>query len=332
MSKLQKLFDIDINKLKPVYLIYGQDRFLLNRLKEDFISRFVDEQVGGFNYTYLEETEDFVVRLKKMVNTPPVFSDKRFIIASTTNFFSKKNPGDQVLIKLLENFPPTAILLILLEGKVDNRLKVVESVKKVGQLESVVAPKFRQLDQWIKDEFKKRGKVIDGQAIKLLEEMFSNNLAILNSEIEKIITYTCPQGEITVQEVKEIMARDRYLEDNVIFSLTDALINRQQGKALLLLNQMLASGVVALTILGTITWQLKLLMSVKDLKEAGHDPATIARMLKSHQYPVKKSYQVSDLYAQEELELMLERFFQANLNIVSGKYEAGRALEMAILG
>ena len=332
MSSLKKILNSSLNQLKPVYIISSDDRYILSSFKEKFIDKFIDESIRGFNFTYLEETEDFPVVLKNQANTPPMAAEKRFIIARTGNYFSSKQSREELLISLFNNFPETTILLILVDGKVNNRLKVVNEAKDIGEVINITAPKYKDLDKWIMSEFKKRGKSIDKTSVNFLEQMFNNNLQCLESEVEKISLYKVEESRITLEDILQIVSKDRLIEDTLIFSLTDAIMSRQTGEAVKILKQMIYGGAAPLVILGTMVWQIRLLLSVKVLKEQGNSIGYIAKKLKSHQYPVKKCYGYSNNFSERELEEMLERFLETNNNIVIGRYDPELALELAVIG
>lgn len=332
MSVLEKILNNSINKLKPVYLIYGEENYILNDFKERFIAKFITHKVSDFDYTFIGGTENFAATLKNKANTPPFMGKKRYIIARTGDFFLMKQEGDTLLINLFNNFPETTILFILVEGRIKKNLKVVRELKKIGEILEITAPRFADLDNWIINEFSKRGKVVDKQGIRLLEQTFSNNLHMLESEIEKISLYIKDSQKIELDDIKVIISKDRVVEDNLIFSLTEALVSDKTDEAILILNELLQNGGIPLKILGTIVWQIKLLLSVKELKKKGRSIHDISSRLKVHQYPIKKSYGKTDNFTEEELEIMLERFLEANFNIVSGKYQPVMALEKAIIG
>lgn len=332
MEKLKKILNTKKDKLKPVYLIYGEEEYLLDKFKNKFIKKFIGENQRDFNLTFIEENKNFFIDIKKSVNTLPVGIEKRYVVARCEEHFTGKMTDDQIMIDLLQKFPETAILLIIVKGKIDGRIKVNKELRQIGEIIELKPPRYNDLDQWIKNEFKKRGKKIDNKSVKLLENMFNNKLQRLDSEIEKIVTYNYEQDLIQYNDIKNIVSKDRLLEDNVIFSFVDALSERKKGKALIILNEMIASGELPLKILGNIIWQLKMLIQVKDLKMKGKNPKKIAGVLKQHPYPVKKSYSRSDNFTSEELEIILERFLEANLEIVTGKYNNKKmALEMALL-
>lgn len=328
----KKILDKRIDQLKPVYLLYSEEKYLLDEFVDEFINKFIDDGIKDFNFNYIDdEEENFVNILKSQVNTLPVMADKRFIIVKSENFFKKKTSQDNQLIKLFNNFPDTTILLILIEGKIDKRLKIIKSIKKTGEVVEINPLKYKDLDDWIKIQFKSKGKKVDKTVIETLKKMFNNELQLLESEIEKIITFNYEKEFINVSDVLDIISKDRLINDEEIFSFTDALIGKEKGKALKILNEMIEDGAVPFMILGTIVWQLNLLLSVKELKKKGLNPDQIAKVIKKHPYPVKKSYRQSDNFTLEEIELLMEKFLKANYDIVTGKYNEKMALEMAIL-
>ncbi|MEJ6951120.1 DNA polymerase III subunit delta [Natronospora cellulosivora (SeqCode)] len=331
MDNLSKILKMNLDQLKSLYIVSSSNRFLLNSFKEKFIDKFVDESIKDFNYTYLEDGENFAYSLKNQANTPPIMSEKRFIVARTKDYFVNKQEKDNVLLSLFNNFPDTTIMLILVDGKMDGRLKISSVAKKNGEIIKVTAPKFADLNKWIVAEFKKRNKKVDGRSVKYLEQMFNNDLQVLGSEIEKISLYKVNEENIYLEDIIEIISKDRLIEDDMIFKLTDALLSKNIRIAIIILKEIIKDGGIPLRILATMIWQIKLLLQVKVLKKQGNSIQQIARILKRHQYPIKKCYQISDNFTEKELELILERFLEANLNIVTGKYEGELALELAII-
>ncbi|MFW6389681.1 MAG: DNA polymerase III subunit delta [Halanaerobiales bacterium] len=329
MADVKSILNKTKDKLDSIYLIHAGN-LIMDRFKENFIEKFIDED-NDFNYTYLNQEEDFAVKLKNYVNTPPFMADKRYIITKVDDYFSNKYENHKLLIQMFNNFPETTILIILSKRKINKKLKVVEALKKNGTIIEEALPKYRELDNWIRQEFEKRGKKIKYQGLKLLEQMFNNNLQQLENEIKKICLYKNNLVQITYNDIIAVISKDRLVEDNLIFSLTDAIMAEDKGKAIELLRDIIEDGVFPLRILATIIWQLRLLLSVKSLKDEGKTVKEIAHSLKVHQYPVKKCYKKSNNFTEEEIELMLENFFEANVSIITGKCNPDMALELAII-
>lgn len=163
-------------------------------------------------------------------------------------------------------------------------------------------------------------------SVKFLEEMFSNNLQRLESEIEKISIYNYDKDIIDINSIISIVSRDRLYEDSLVFQLTDAIMSGEKGKAVRILRTMLDGGAVPLRILSTMARQIRLLLSVRVLKEKGKSIEEIARELETHQYPVKKCYQYCNRFSERELEGILAKFWRLTGTLLQGVLFLNRPL------
>ncbi|MFW5996210.1 MAG: DNA polymerase III subunit delta [Halanaerobiaceae bacterium] len=332
MNEVDKIINKEKSNLAGIYLVHSEESYLLDEFKNKFLKEFVPEDIRGFNLTFLDDGQLSAGRLKNAVSTLPVMADRRYVVVKTGEYFTGKSPEDERLSKLFKNFPSGAVLLILVEGKIDGRLSINKTVKKKGKVFQLQSPRNRELDTWIKQKFAAEGKNVEPRGVKLLEEMFNNKLQRLDSEISKIVTYCGEIKTISYEDIREVISRDRLLEENIIFDFTDALGEKRPDKALEILREMVKVGEEPFRILGNIVWQLKLLLQVKDLKDRGQSPKQIASRLGMHPYPVKKTYGRCANFSQAELERILERFLQANLEMTTGKYDEKQVpLEMAIM-
>lgn len=64
MKRLDNILGLALEKLKPLYIVASEDRYILSEFKDKFVENYVDENIRDFNYTYLEDSEDFPVLLK----------------------------------------------------------------------------------------------------------------------------------------------------------------------------------------------------------------------------------------------------------------------------
>ena len=333
MSQKMKILNKNLKELESIHLIYSNEKYLLEEFRKKFENEFISEDIRDFNLNYLDDDKsNFVQSLASKSKTLPTFAEKRFIIANCKNYFLNKSSEDNKLTRLFNDFPTKTILLLLVNGEVDKRLKVNKAVKNNGVILKLNPPKYQNLDNWIRKKFQEKGKSVDKAGINLLEEMFSNNLQLLENEIEKIVSCFLKKKSITKKDIRKIISRDSSLKENVIFSLTDALSERNKEKAVTLFNEMIVNGENPLMILSMIKRQIRLLIQVKELKNKGYKHKKIASILKEHPYPIKKCFYQVDNFQAEELDILLERFLEANLDILTGKYKEKKvAIEMAIL-
>lgn len=327
-----KKFIAKEKKLDKLYYIYAENSYLRNKFKEEFLAKFVPEEIRGFNLTFINPGEDYLKRLSAAVQTPPMGAKKRFIISNFDQGENLKRNDKKELLKIFKNLDQTVTLVFLAANKVDKRRKFYLTLKKIANYQEFKTPRYRDLEQWIIKRFQKHGKKIDKRGIKMLENMFSNKLEILNSEIEKIITRYPDQKQISYRELKKIISREKFIEDEEIFNFLDLIGDKKTDQALLSLKEMLKRGVYPLYLIIMLKNQVELLMQVKFYNQYLHNNKEIAKKINQHPYPVKKAMKRSRNFSQKELENILEEILRANYHFLTGFYpNQNTALEMIII-
>lgn len=319
-------------KAKKVYYIYAENSYLRNKFKEDFIAKFVPQEIRDFNLSYVNPGDEYIKRLKNAVQTPSMGAEKRFIISNFEDGDSLNKSEKDKLLDILKNINQSSTLVLLTANKVDKRKKFYLTLNKIVEYKEFDTPRYRDLDKWIVSNFKKHGKKIDKKGLKMLENMFSNKLEILNSEIEKIVTRYPEKKKISYYDLKNIISREKFIEDEEIFRFLDLIGDKKTAQALLTLKEMLNKGVYPLYLLTMLKNQIELLMQVKFYSQYTHNNKKIASKLNKHPYPVKKAMQRSKNFSQKELEKILEEILRANYHFLTGYYpDQNTALEMIII-
>ncbi|MGM0602121.1 MAG: DNA polymerase III subunit delta [Bacillota bacterium] len=322
----------DSEKLKKIYYVESEDDFLRDEFKNEFINKFIPEEIRGFNLSYVRSGERYIARLKNTLNTPPAGSERRFVISEFDDGFDFNKEEKEKLGEIISIIPESSVFLLLNSDSIDKRKKLYKKIKKSGSYYNLQTPKYRELDRWIKEQFKANNKTIDSQAVKILEDMFNNQLDILKSEIEKIITRFPERQKIKFSDVREIISRDRLIEDREIFSFLDLIGEKRTSEALISLKDMINKGAYPLYLLTMLANHIRLLMEVKFYSRYTSNHKKIAEKLSKHPYPVKKALQRSKNFTQHELENILEEVLQANYNFVTGYYpDQNMALEMIVM-
>lgn len=319
-------------EVKNLYFIAAENSYLRAEFKERFLEKFVPVASRDFNLSLVKPGDNYLKRLKSAINTPPMGAASRFIISeiNLTDELNKNELAD--LTELISKIASDSILVFISETTPDKRRKFYQLIKKSGCYQEFKTPRYRDLDQWIKKQFNQAGKKLDQQSLKVLENMFSNRLEILASEIEKIITCYPEKDFLNYQDLKKIISREKFIEDEEIFTFLDLIGEKKTDKALLSLKEMLGKGVYPLYLLTMLKNQVELLMQVKYYSNFTHDNKKIAKELNKHPYPVKKALQRSKNFTQFELEKLLAEILKANYNFLTGYYpEQNMALEMIIL-
>ncbi len=84
VEELEK--DLKQGKLHGIYLLYGEERFLLESSLKN-IKKIFGEQIAGINYIFIDDTN--LNGIISDIETPAFGYEKKLIIARNTGLFKK---------------------------------------------------------------------------------------------------------------------------------------------------------------------------------------------------------------------------------------------------
>lgn len=182
--------------LYPLYLFYGEERFLLeNDVKK--IKKKFGELLQGINYVIIDENtvDDLIYNIE----SPAFGYDKKLIIAKNTGLFKKdgrKKQGSPIQEKVAKYFEENKldedVVVCFVEDEVDKN-KVFDAVSKQG-----IVVEFKELTENYLvqrlDQIAKMYKVnIPPQVLRYFIEVSGTNMQFLINEIRKLIEYAGPR-------------------------------------------------------------------------------------------------------------------------------------------
>ncbi len=184
----------------------------------------------------------------------------------------------------------------------------------------------KQCVSWIIEEAERCCASIEEQAAGLLVERIGTDDWQLANTVHKLAAATS-DGVITKTAVEaEVPAP--FTEK--VFSALDALAEGRRDAALGKLQGHLASGESPLKLLAMVAWQLRQLMSVKELLDAGYSVQEICRMTGQKQFLVKKSAALARRFSRGELRRAYARLLQYDVSIKQGRMMPETALELFV--
>jgi DNA polymerase-3 subunit delta len=324
----KKVLNQGLDDLDSIYLAYGDDEYLLDQFISKFKQKFIEDQLNDFNYSILRDDKDLVGKIINAVETLPFMADRKIVIVHTYELFAKKTADIEQLYNLIDDFPDTTVFVFASHKKPDKRLKLYKKVKKNGQVLEFSAPKYKELDKWIKKNVQAEDCQITSGAIKLIEEAFSGDLQKLRNELEKAIIFVGEKQRITKSDIEAVISKDWLVGENIMFDFVDAIGRQNTSRALELLTDILEEGSSPKQILGMIARQVRLMIQTKLLAEKGWQVDKIAKKLNQHPYPIKKCLQQSKNFSVIGLEKALERLAEADYKLVTG---ADQEFELELL-
>jgi len=288
---------VSAEPLLPVYLLTGNDRpkivRALRRLRARFGAESVDQlaadsssgadAVAACNALGLFAGGDG----GRLVVVEGVERWRKADVEAVTAYLADPVPG--AVLALVANEPPRGDAL-------------AKAVAKGGQVLTFDAPKPRDLPSWVRAQFEGRGATIDNDGARALVEIVGGDLAGLATEADKITTWAAGRP-ITRADVEALATPAR---EATAWALTDAWGERDAAAVLAACEAELERR-DPFGISTRLAAHVGLVRSVQRLAADGLPAREIAKLLKLHEFRVKKALGHAGRYSEDELDAAVVR-------------------------
>jgi DNA polymerase-3 subunit delta len=228
MTALDIIKDIKARKLKPIYLLHGEESYYI-----DLISDFLEENVlsdaeKGFNQTVFYGKDTEVMSVLNASKRYPMMSDFQLVLVKEAQELKMDKADEQFLAYCNQPLNSTILVLCHKYGKFDKRKKVYKSIEKNGLVFESATIYDNKVPAWIEDFVRSKGYQINPKASTLMAEYLGNDLSKVANELEKLILNVPKTQEIGTKEIQDNIGISK--EYNV-FELQNALARRDVFKA-----------------------------------------------------------------------------------------------------
>ncbi len=326
--------DIDNKKLQPVYLLIGEEAYLIDetvrKLKQALAA---DEEAEVMTYSLDEVPVDEVLN---EADTIPFFTEKKLVIAKNASLFKASERDKEKIthdIKRFEQYmnnpaPFSIVVFIAPYEKLDERKKFTKIAKANACVVEAVTPEERDLAVWITSRVEALGKSIDEDAIGALLNLVGANMLQLNLEIEKLALYLGSELEITETLVHELVAKT--LEQDA-FKMVDAYFANDEATALEIYHDLLLQKQEPIMLVGLLASTVRLMNHTYYLQSKGYNQQQIAKQLKAHPYRIKMLLQKRNRPTEEQLLRALYALSKVDEALKTSSGNRERPLELFIM-
>lgn len=324
--------DLRENKLNSIYLLYGEELFLLeSNLKK--IKALFGECIKGINYILIDEQN--ISNIISDIQTPSFGYEKKLVIVRSTGLFrkeGKKKASDFSKIKeklaqyIKDNIKiiNESVVLVFIEEEVDTKLELYKVIEKNGVVCKFDYQKPIQIEHRIKSICNGYKVKIDSQTINYFIECCGTNMQELINEIRKLIEYAGENGTIKKEDIDKLSIKKL---ESVIFDLTDNLGRKDILKALQVLENLIYAKEPLAKILITLYNHFKKLYITKMALNTNKDLDSSLK-LKPNQIFLTNKYKLQSNYFKEnELRSMLQELCDLDYNFKSGKIDLQVGIE-----
>ena len=270
--------EISAGKIKSVYVLSSTESYFLDNAVSmvcDKISNS-DEDDGQVEKDTFDARQVSAQEVVNLASTYPFLSLKRLIIVKN---FDQLLKDQQEVYEEYFNDPADFSVLVFIAEKVDARLKITRTAKKLGYLYQFDKLNEYEMPSLIKRVFKsKYNKTIDDSASLLLTELIGINIDGLISELEKLALYMGDKKNVTAKDVSKMVGYTAVIDS---FKMIKALSLKDSKKALsMLLHLVNLDQEPPERLLGALKWQFRRLYAAKIDLENGYSMEQISAKYK----------------------------------------------------
>ena len=315
-------------KILPLYLLYGEEEFLIQEALDLIVEKVVDPNAKDFNFNSLYCRDTPVSEIINLAQTLPFMSEKRLVIAR--DFDALKAADIAEFATYLDDpSPSTCLVMVSNQGKYDKKA-VIAAVEAHGAVTRFYPLLDREIVAWIEAWARARGVSIQRDAAQYLWQAIGNDLQKIANELEKVEIFIKEKKAVTYEDVKAVVGDFR---EYTPFDLAAALGSKNREKAFLILSRLLQEGEQPVGLLGSIAWNFRRLLQAKAMEVAGMGPDDIMKKLRPpvifHQAALFKSQMKS--YSMEELRGAFAVMLSTDKALKSSSLSGRLALERMIL-
>jgi len=299
--------------MKTIYLILSDDYISIkeninsilkeNNLKEECVIKY------DLSNTLIDKVIEDLDTYNFLVDRKVIVCDNVFFLTGAKVKGAVEQNTD-ILIKYLNN-PSLDNILILVCDKLDERKSVVKLLKE----KATIIDNNISINKIIKSRLE--GFKMEDYVIKYFIEYCGNDNEKILNELEKLKCYKYEDKIITYDDIDSVVIKS--FNDN-IFSLIDAIMNKNKKKAINLYQDLLNNGEDINKILSLLADQFRMIYNGNILlKEHNNNYKEVASILGIHPYRFQKSIESSYSYSISEVLKNINKIDNIEIDIKTGK-------------
>ena len=332
--------DLKTENLKSLYLLYGEEEYLLeNNVKK--IKKIFGELINGINYIQLDEKN--VDKLISDIETPAFGYPRKLIIVKDSNLFKKETRGkkaeektskkniktqslqEKISTYIKENIDviDETVVLVFIEKEIaSNELqKTISSLGIVCNFEKLKPAQISKRIKAICNGYKVN---IDEKTMGYFIETCGTSMMNLINEIRKLIEYVGENGTIKTEDIDKLSIKEL---DSVIFDLTDSLGQKNIKEALRILRELLANKEPIQKILITLYNHLKKIYLTMLAEHYRVNVAEVLNLKPNQMFLTAKYKKQASYFKKEELRNILQQMIDLDYKSKQGLIDINIGIE-----
>lgn len=246
--------DVFARKLKPAYVLVGDEVFFRDRCREALLQHLVSPELRDFSLHDLDLTETGVSEILDMARTPSLMAPFQvFFIRGVKALYGRGSHQEEfaAIEEYCHDPNPDAVLIFVADHisiPADARRMEMQDKERYERIRETLGEccgviELARVDEgegmrWVVEHAAKEAVKVDAEAARELVDALGADMMLVSNELEKLILFVGQKKRITIGDVETMVlaAKQRSL-----YELTDAISSKDRVRALSVLDALLAS-------------------------------------------------------------------------------------------
>jgi len=316
-------------------LLYGPDTYRSQQQLKKSIEDFkLQRDPSGINSVIFEGEKIEGSQVLEAMVASPFLGEKRLIVIKN---LSQKNDKEffKKFLELAEanKIPSTSVVIFWEADLGEKKLpEFFEFLKKQQYSKYFDNLTGAQLENWIKKQIETSGVSIEKFALAaIVNHPLSSDIQSLSNELDKMVAYTSSLDDksITLKIVNIFLPN---VVDSNSFHFLDSLLARNTKDAIKLLHDQWIDNNAEAALFGTLIWQFKILLVIKDYTQLhpGVTTDVVAKNLKLSPFVVKKAVAVLRSFDFEKLKSIYHNLLEIDIKVKTGEGNYKMLLDLLV--
>jgi DNA polymerase-3 subunit delta len=346
MAPEQAVAEARDGKLRPLYLVVGEERYLSSIVVSEIRKAVLGGVDLGLNEDNFDADATDVDAVLSAARTLPMMAKRRLVVVRQVERWEPKGdakeskgrdskPPDgkvrvQALDRLVEyagNASPSTTL-VLVAAKLDSRRRFSLLAKKEGFAVECDTPPRATLPSWLARRARERQKTLGPGVGELLADLAGPDLARLDDAIERLSLYVGAENEITEDAVADAIVG---VKPSSVWELVGAVGRRDAGGALAAFARIYDPKDRGLPLLGTLAWSTRQLIRFQAATARGLSPPDAAKHAGAPPFKAQDLAEQSRRLPADELERWMAALTDVDLALKGGSKRPAQAILESLL-
>ncbi|HWB69470.1 MAG TPA: DNA polymerase III subunit delta [Solirubrobacterales bacterium] len=272
-------------EIKALYLIAGTDQAKIDATRLRLRSR-AEEEGGPTALEVFEPTEgkgspDHKALLAA-IPTLSLAGSRRYLLADGVERWRESQLEE--VATALGSLPPELTVVLVARAKAPPKLlRAVEGAR--GQIHQFEAPAARDMPNVLVADAKRMGLELQPTAARMLVERMGPNPVRLQRELERLTLWAGEGKKVTERDLEAMVADT---SEAAVWSLSDALLDRDPAQALALGERLMSQGENVTGLIYALVGALRRARSALAMLEEGMPPKQVETKLGIHPYAARQ--------------------------------------------